>query len=115
MKFFTQRETHSQVVAFLDEWLPDPDKYERIYVLWDMWECEPLHLDVDKERLDVIFKRLKEKGFAYTIKAIFQGDHFYRDDTGKCPRCYRHRPEVAYDIKRGLKDVVCIRCRERVI
>lgn len=112
MKFFTRKDTHDKAIKFLDEWLPDIEKNKSTYMLWDMLECEPLHLDVDEEKLDIIINKLKDKGFKYTIKAIFQGDHFYRDDTAKCPRCYRHRPEIAYDKRRGINDGLCNRCSD---
>ena len=50
------------------------------------------------------------KGFTQSVKEVFQGNHFYRSDTGKCARCRRYRPEVHWNAENMPEADCCDRC-----
>lgn len=61
-------------------------------------ESEPIYFDTDSpEELNNCFMELEREGFKEAVKKIFIGNHFYRSDTGKCPRCWRYRPEIHWN------------------
>lgn len=114
------RTTNLELVrTFLAGWVPERPSHIQAYILglWDADECEPLDLDCEPEELANCFDALTKKGFSESIKALVQGDHFYRSDTGKCPRCWRYRPEVHWNGE-NLEDCrhqeLCDRCSRAV-
>ncbi len=79
--------------AFLEKWTVN----NMFLPLLFLDECEPLYFDCDAAELSNCFMELEKKGFSQSVKEIFQGSHFYRSDTGKCPRCWRFRPEIHWN------------------
>lgn len=115
MKIRTTISNHNIVVKFMGSWIPEkPNNVQEKYLkVWGLEECEPLYLDCDAAELANALQVIEEKGFVNTIKAIFQGDHFYRSDTGQCPRCYRYRPEIHWNnenIPDSKNAELCDRC-----
>lgn len=95
------------IQIFLSTWMPEKSDMTGLLM---MEESDTLYFDCSPEELANCFDALTKKGFTQSAKHIFQGDHFYRSDTGKCPRCYRFRPEIHWN-NEHLKDaVVCDRC-----
>lgn len=72
-------------------------------------ECEPLYLFGDTMLYEMNIRKI---GYKETAKAIFQGSHPYRDDCGKCPRCYRFRPEIHWNNENLNEKYLCNRCLE---
>ena len=98
------------VYAFLNRWMNKEDK--KSLLLLSMDECEPIYFDCESTELSNCFMELEKKGFAQSVKQIFQGDHFYRSDTGKCMRCWRHRPELHWNNENNIQKDLCDRCAE---
>lgn len=92
------------ISAFLKTWLEDT-KY---LALLASDECESIYFDCDD--IHNCFMELKREGFTQSMKRIFQGDHFYRSDTGKCLRCWRHRPELHWNNENLKNADCCDRC-----
>jgi hypothetical protein len=91
---------------FLSRWEGDS-------LLGYMDECDPVYFDTDSpEELANVFMELERVGFTQSVKRIFTGDHFYRSDTGKCPRCYRHRPEIHWNNENMCDASLCDRCAD---
>lgn len=82
------------IKAFFADWIDDKSPCARLFYLD---ECEPVYFDCSPEELANCFDALRKEGFTQSAKRIFQGDHFYRSDTGKCPRCKRYRPEIHWN------------------
>jgi hypothetical protein len=114
------------IARFLNMWLPDKsglvakNNISGLSISWLCFglsstdEAEPLYLDVDAAELANCFDSLTKKGFVQSAKALIIGDHFYRSDTGKCPRCWRYRPEIHWN-NENLKDCnaeLCDRCMD---
>jgi hypothetical protein len=70
-------------------------------------------MDGSAEELQNSIIELQSVGQLNAAKQIFQGNIFYRSDTGKCMRCLRYRPEIFYD-NENLKceSDCCDRCKE---
>jgi len=112
MKIQMYEKDAALVGAFIARWMPveNPTGVQRHLcgaLMSD--ECEPMYLDCDAAELSNCFMELEREGFVQSVKKIFQGDHFYRSDTGKCPRCWRHRPELRWS-KDNDGAEVCDRC-----
>lgn len=97
------------VLSFLHGWL---DFESPMFKLMLFEECEPIYLDCEATELLNCFMELNKKGFTQSVKEIFQGSHFYRSDTGKCPRCYRYRPEIHWNNENipECEAKICDRC-----
>lgn len=105
-----RREDLDAVQRFLAQWMP-PDA-GRMALLMMSAEFEPINLDCPPAELARCFEELTRVGFTESIKRIFTGDHFYRSDTGKCPRCRRYRPEVRWNSENLVAHAeLCDRCR----
>lgn len=110
MKIHCHEKDQNLIKAFISEWAQD----EKYLALLFLDECDPIFFDGEPEELANCFAELKREGFVSSAKRIFQGDHFYRSDTGKCARCRRYRPEVQYDNENltGCKHAqICDRCK----
>ncbi|MBN8901492.1 MAG: hypothetical protein J0H19_12545 [Rhodospirillales bacterium] len=108
---FNDRDAHI-VRKFFAGWMPQPVDDHYAFLL-STEECEPLFLDCEPEELANCFDTLTRKGFKESVKALFQGDHFYRSDTGKCPRCRRYRPEIHWNnehLEGSPDQELCDRC-----
>lgn len=105
MKIYFKNHHSNAVNIFLNKWI---DEKSPSFKLLFMQECEPLYLDHDD--IDGSIMELERVGFSESVKRIFQGNHFYRSDTEKCPRCYRYRPELYWDTNNDVKTDVCDRC-----
>ena len=101
------------VFAFLRQWI-DPES--KNFKLMFLEECEPIYFDCESTELSNCFMELQKKGFTQSIKEIFQGNHFYRSDTGMCLRCRRYRPEVYWNNENmpELKIETCDRCTKAI-
>ena len=101
------------IQTFLKAWMPEKHDFTGLLMLD---ECEPFYFDVDAAELQNCFMELEKKGFAESVKAIFQGNHFYRSDTGKCPRCWRFRPELHWNNENipECEVAICDRCHEAI-
>lgn len=103
------------VQRFIEQWMPSD--IGNLAILLSSPECEPIYLDCSPEELANSFSELTRVGFTDSIKRIFQGDHFYRSEAGKCPRCRRYRPEVYWN-NENLRDIreaeLCDRCLTNV-
>lgn len=99
MKIQMRPQDADVVHAFLGRWIPkNPNAIQaQLLLAWSFDECEPIYFDAPPEELANCFMELNREGFTQSLKKIFQGDHFYRSDTGKCPRCWRHRPEIYWN------------------
>lgn len=105
MKYHAHAKDISAVESFLSGFVED-EKY--VWLLCSE-ESDPLYFDGDENVLS-IFAEMERIGFVEVAKAVFQGSHPYRSDCGKCPRCYRCRPEIHWN-NENLKDgSVCNRC-----
>ena len=106
------------VEAFLMRFIPEhPNQTQKLYMMaWSFDECDPIYLDCDASELINCFMELEKEGFVQSIKRIFQGDHFYRSDTGKCPRCWRHRPEIHWNNENipECRAELCDRCENAI-
>jgi len=100
------------ITAFLKEWIKNAGDLEIGLLFSD--GCDPLFFDCDEVELQNCFMELSKKGATQSIKEIYQGNIFYRSDTGKCPRCRRHRPEIHWN-NENLKECdadLCDRCTD---
>lgn len=108
IKILTNVKTDSLAISFLNKFLKECEP-EYICLLKTN-ECEPFDFDCDACELSNCFMELEKAGAHNAVKQIFQGNHFYRSDTGKCPRCYRYRPEIYWNNENQLDADVCDRC-----
>ena len=92
---------------FMERFLSNVNDNTRVAI--HMSECEPLFLDGDDNILNIIAE-IEKIGFVEVGKAVFQGSHPYRSDCGKCPRCYRYRPEINWNNENLDKPYLCNRC-----
>lgn len=102
------------IQQFLSRFIPEKpsDVQSNFLLAWSHDECEILFLDTNTEELANCFMELEKEGFVQSIKRLYQGDHFYRSDTGKCPRCWRYRPEIHWNNENipECKSELCDRC-----
>lgn len=109
MKIEITPQNSQAVQAFLKKWIDEKSPSAGLLLLE---ECPPIYFDCDAAELANCFMELERVGFTQSVKHIFQGDHFYRSDTGKCPRCYRYRPEIHWDNEHNENGELCDRCAE---
>jgi hypothetical protein len=102
------------IQVFMSKFLPVSGG-EQSYFLMQTSEFDGFHFDCDAAELSNCFMELEKEGFTQSIKRIFQGDHFYRSDTKKCPRCKRYRQECYSDHLKGLGETVCNRCLDVIL
>lgn len=109
MKIQCHPKDYQIIRAFLAKWTPEDSRYSALLATE---ESEGFFFDCSPEELSNCFDTLMKEGFRQSAKRVFQGDHFYRSDTGKCPRCYRHRPEIHADNENmpEREHKICDRC-----
>lgn len=96
------------ISAFMSRWVI---KNEFLPLLFTD-EFEGFYFDCPPEELQNCFMELEKKGFTQSVKEVFQGNHFYRSDTGKCARCRRYRPEVHWNAENMPEADCCDRCQK---
>lgn len=106
MKIQFYQKDAAVIRSFLAGWAED----SRWMGVWATDDCPPLYLDCPPEELANCFDALRKEGFTQSIKRLCQGDHFYRSDTGKCPRCWRYRPEIHWNNENLPEAKCCDRC-----
>lgn len=110
MKVITNHQSFNTIMAFLDGFFTD----EKALFLMSCEETEPVYADCDAAELQNIIAEITRAGQVNAAKQIFQGNIFYRSDTAKCKRCQRFRPEIYYDLQRGVETGCCNRCADTI-
>lgn len=112
MKMTYNVQDESLALALKDKMLKSLDNGYLASVF--MEECGFLYLDYNTEADNFmnIQMEIERIGFKEVAKAIFVDSHPYRSDCGKCPRCYRFRPEITWNNENLAEPYVCNRCSE---
>ena len=101
-------------LLFLTNFLNDSNGNENFVALLSTEESDTIYMDYNPESDNFvnITMAIQEKGVVEFCKAVFQGSHPYRSDCGKCPRCYRYRPEIFWNNENLEESHVCNRCHD---